>query len=122
MSWKEPAAYALAAGVSSLAIVFGLAALSDPLPPDTAYRPLPARPLSAVQADDEVQKPQVMARQSELLNQRYDLTNRAIPGVMMSGGKKPVQAGVRVKLRLPSHHLDRKSTRLNSSHVEISYA
>lgn len=39
-----------------------------------------------------------MARQSQLLNQRYDLTNLAIPGVMMSGGKKPVQAGVRVKL------------------------
>jgi hypothetical protein len=39
-----------------------------------------------------------MARHSELLNQRYDLANRPIPGVMMSGGKKAVQDGVRVKL------------------------
>jgi cytochrome c peroxidase len=98
MSWKGRAVHALAAGVSSFAIVFGLAALSDPLPPDTTYRPLPARPLSAVRADDEAQKPQVMARHSELLNQRYDLANRPIPGVMMSGGKKAVQDGVRVKL------------------------
>jgi hypothetical protein len=52
MSWKGRAIHALAAGVSSFAIVFGLAALSDPLPPDTTYRPLPARPLSAVRADD----------------------------------------------------------------------
>jgi cytochrome c peroxidase len=42
-------------------------------------------------------KPGVMARQTELLNQRYDLSNRSAPGVTMSGGK-PVQAGVRVKL------------------------
>jgi hypothetical protein len=89
MSWKGRAVNALAAGASSLAIVLCFAALSDPLPPDTTYRPLPARPLSAVRADDEAQKPQVMARQSELLNHRYDLTNRAMPGVMMSGGKKP---------------------------------
>jgi len=89
-----------AASISSLAIVFGFAALSDPLPPDTTYRPLPARPFSAVKADDEAQKTRVMARQSELLNQRFDLDNKPMPGVMMSGGRKAVQAGVRV--RLPS--------------------
>jgi hypothetical protein len=87
-----------AAGICSFGSILGLAALSDPLPPDTTYRPLPTRPLSAVKTDDEAQKPQVMARQSVLLNQRYDLANRPIPGVMMSGAKKPLQAGVRVKL------------------------
>jgi hypothetical protein len=30
------------AGITSFAIVFGFAALSDPLPPDTTYRPLPS--------------------------------------------------------------------------------
>src|SRR4051812_8962776 len=88
----------MAAGICGFASLIGLVALSDPLPPDTTYRPLPTRPLSAVKADDEAQKPQVMARQSELLNQRYDLANRPMPGVMMSGAKKPVQGGVRVKL------------------------
>src|SRR5919199_328998 len=75
-----------------------VAALTDPLPPDATYRPLPTLPLSQVRANDEAQKPQVMQRQEALLNQRYDLANRPIPNVMMSGGRKPVQGGVRVKL------------------------
>jgi cytochrome c peroxidase len=79
-------------------LLVGLNAISDPLPPDTTYRPLPTRPLSAVKADDEAQKPAVMSRQSDLLNRRYDLADRPMPGVMMSGGRKAVQAGIRVKL------------------------
>ncbi len=44
-------------------------------------------------------KPAVMERQRKLMNERYDLSNKPIPGVMMSGGRKAVQGGVRVKLR-----------------------
>src|SRR4051794_34671752 len=40
----------------------------------------------------------MMQRQADLLNQRYDLSDRPVPGVMMSGGRKPIQGGVRVKL------------------------
>lgn len=43
-------------------------------------------------------KPEVMKRQTALLNERYDLSDRPATGVEMSGGKKPVQEGVRVKL------------------------
>ena len=43
-------------------------------------------------------KPKVMKRQMDLLNERYDLDNRPAEGVMMSGGEKPVQEGVRAKL------------------------
>jgi cytochrome c peroxidase len=43
-------------------------------------------------------KPEVMKRQMDLLNRRYDLSNRPTKGVMMSGGTKAVQKGVRVKL------------------------
>ena len=39
-----------------------------------------------------------MQRQSDLLAERYDLADRPIPGVMMSGGRKAVQGGVRVRL------------------------
>jgi cytochrome c peroxidase len=39
-----------------------------------------------------------MKRQADLLAQRYDLSDRPMPGVMMSGGRKPVQDGVRVRL------------------------
>jgi cytochrome c peroxidase len=78
-------------------LLCSLTASSDPLAPSTTYRPLPTLPFSEVKAADEAQKPQVMQRQSSLLGQRYDLSNRPM-GVMMSGGRKPVQDGVRVKL------------------------
>ncbi|QTA85837.1 cytochrome B6 [Desulfonema magnum] len=46
----------------------------------------------------KVAKPGVMKQQMDLLNERYDLSNRPAKKVMMSGGKKAVQEGVRVKL------------------------
>jgi hypothetical protein len=49
-------------------------------------------------ANDKTEKPRVMQDQQAVLNQRYDLSNNPIPGMMMSGGRKPVQGGVRVKL------------------------
>jgi cytochrome c peroxidase len=82
--------------------VFGLAcgmAGADPLPPDASYRPLPTLPLDVVRRNDEAAKPAVMRRQQSLMNERYDLSNRPMQGVMMSGGRKAVQDGVRVKLR-----------------------
>jgi cytochrome c peroxidase len=85
----------------SLGLAFAAAAelsAADPLPPDATYRPLPTQPLSEVRAKDEAAKPQVMQRQQELLERRYDLADRPIAGVMMSGGRKAVQGGVRVKL------------------------
>jgi cytochrome c peroxidase len=51
-----------------------------------------------LKALDEAQKADVMQRQRTLLEQRYDLSNRPQANVMMSGGRKPVQGGVRVKL------------------------
>ena len=42
-------------------------------------------------------KPEVIQRHQQLLEQRYDLSNRPAAGVTMSRGK-PVQEGVRVKL------------------------
>src|SRR3954451_24616088 len=89
---------AILPATAALVLACSLAALSDPLPPDATYRPLPTLPFTAVKAADEAQKPQVMQRQADLLNQRYDLSDQPIPGVMMSGGRKPVQEGVRVKL------------------------
>jgi cytochrome c peroxidase len=83
--------------VAGLAIL-SFAAMADPLPPDATYRPLPTQPLEAVKAIDEADKPQVMQRQRDLLAQRYDLADRPMQGVMMSGGRKPVQDGVRVRL------------------------
>jgi cytochrome c peroxidase len=96
--YRRGFAFLVASALCVGSLLVGLNAVSDPLPPDTTYRPLPTRPLSEVKADDEAQKPAVMSRQSDLLNRRYDLADRTMPGVMMSGGRKAVQAGVRVKL------------------------
>ncbi len=74
-------------------------ASADPLPPDASYRPLPTLPLDVVRKNDEAAKAAVTRRQQNLFNERYDLSNRPMAGVMMSGGRKPVQEGVRVKLR-----------------------
>jgi cytochrome c peroxidase len=85
------------AGACGIVALLGVA-LSDPLPPDTTYRPLPTQPFSTVKAADEAQKREVMERQGNLLDQRYDLADRPLAGLMMSGGRKAVQGGVRVKL------------------------
>ena len=71
---------------------------ADPLPPDTTYRPLPTAPLDAVIKSDRAARAGVLQRQKALLAQRYDLSDRPIPGVRMSGGRKAVQGGVRVRL------------------------
>ena len=80
------------------ALLVGLPAAADQLPPDASYRPLPTLPFEQTKANDEAQKPQVMQRQEQLLSQRYDLSDQPISGVMMSGGRRAVQGSVRVKL------------------------
>ena len=92
------AARVLLSIAAAMAGINAFAVLADPLPPSATYRPLPTLPFDAVKANDEAEKPTVMQDQQALLNQRYDLSNNPIPGVMMSGGRKPVQGGVRVKL------------------------
>lgn len=88
----------LPASLAALACAATLVANADPLPADATYRPLPTKPFSEVKRLDEAAKPAVQKRQADLLAARYDLSNRPIPGVMMSGGRRAVQGGVRVKL------------------------
>ncbi|HEY1258833.1 MAG TPA: hypothetical protein VGF34_06240 [Stellaceae bacterium] len=85
-----------AAGLA--AALIPVPAIADSLPPSASYRSLPTIPFETVKANDEAEKADVMRRQEAVLNERYDLSDRPIPGVMMSGGRKPVQGGVRVKL------------------------
>ena len=94
-----PTTTRLSLSVAATAMGFAaLVAAADPLPPSATYRPLPTLPFDVVKANDEAEKPRVMQDQQTVLNQRYDLSNNPIPGVTMSGGRKPVQGGVRVKL------------------------
>src|SRR5262252_2396430 len=88
---------ACAAGAVSI-LALSWVAFSASLPPDASYRPLPMRPFSVVRAADEAQKAEVMRRQAELLQSRYDLSDQPISGAFMSGRRRAVQGGVRVRL------------------------
>ncbi len=64
----------------------------------SSYAPVDIKEdFAAVLARMKAAKPEVMKRQMDLLNERYDLSNRPAEGVTMSRGK-PIQEGVRVKL------------------------
>ena len=93
---------------------FGFAAVAatvlivSPVPaagPDTAAKPHRSSYAPVVVEEDFEQtvarmsaaKPGVMNRQTDLLAERYDLSNRPAEGVTMDRGK-PVQAGVRAQL------------------------
>ena len=78
-----------AAGVAG-SIVY--ASWADPLPPSASYRQLPTLPFAAVKANDEAEKPQVTQEHQAVFNQRYDLSDHPIPGIMMSGGRKAASA------------------------------
>jgi cytochrome c peroxidase len=95
VSRQRRAARTLALGIVLLAAISS----ADPLPPSATYRPLPTVPPDVARRNDEAIKPEAMQRQRTLLDERYDLSNQPMPGVMMSGGRKAVQDGVRVKLR-----------------------
>ncbi|MEW6140615.1 MAG: cytochrome B6 [Thermodesulfobacteriota bacterium] len=66
----------------------------------TSYAPVVVtEPFDSIMARMKAAKPEVMKRQQDLLEQRYDLSNRPAQGVTMSRGK-PIQEGTRVKLRV----------------------
>jgi len=65
----------------------------------SSYSPVVMKePFSETMSRMKNAKDGAMQRQEDLLNKRYDLSNRPAEGVMMSGGTKAVQEGVRVKL------------------------
>ena len=66
-------------------------------PSRSSFQPVREEDFKTVFARMSAAKAGVMARQMNLLNARYDLTDRPAAGVTMSRGK-PVQDGVRVKL------------------------
>ena len=74
------------------------APLPEPPPTGPTYLPVVEVNFATVRASDIAAKPDVMQRQRTLLADRYDLSDRPAAGVMMSGGRRAVQQGVRVKL------------------------
>jgi len=84
----------LGVAAAMLVVLMGVALAQQP----TSYAPVAlTEPFEDVKARMEAAKPGIMQRQMDLLEERYDLSDRPIPGVT-SGRGKPVQGGVRVKL------------------------
>jgi cytochrome c peroxidase len=66
--------------------------------PVTSFMPVvPAEEFTALMERMKKAKPDIMKRQRDLLDQRYDLSDRKAQGVTMARGK-PIQEGVRVIL------------------------
>ena len=64
----------------------------------TSYAPVDIKEdFASIMARMKAAKPEIMKRQMDLLNLRYDLSDRPAKGVTMSRGKA-VQEGVRIKL------------------------
>ena len=64
----------------------------------SSYSPVViTEPFDKTMARLKAEKPEVMKRQMDLLNSRYDMSNRPTKGVTMTRGKA-IQEGVRIKL------------------------
>ncbi|MBM3302816.1 MAG: cytochrome B6, partial [Deltaproteobacteria bacterium] len=64
----------------------------------TSYSPVVIlEPFEAIMGRMKAAKPEIMKRHMDLLESRYDLSDRPAKGVSMSRGK-PVQEGVRSRL------------------------
>jgi cytochrome c peroxidase len=79
-------------------IVIGVAYAQDTGTVATSYSPVDIKEgFASIMARMKAAKPEIMKRQMDLLDDRYDLSNRSAKGVTMSRGKA-VQEGVRIKL------------------------
>lgn len=78
-------------------VMTAISAVYAAAPTAQTYMPVvPTKPFEEVLKQDTADKPKVMADQKALLEKRYDLGDKPSK-VQMSGGRKAVQAGVRVK-------------------------
>ncbi len=86
--------------VMFLVLAISPAAIAQqPAEKETSYLPVAVKEhTQSVQERMQGAKPEVMKRQMDLLQARYDLSNRPAAGATMSRGK-PVQEGVRAKLK-----------------------
>ena len=84
-----------------LIAVFALSLGAQAAPPvPNSYAPVDDREsFETIKARLEKEKGPVNARFQRLLTERYDLSDKPLPGVTSSARSKPIQGGVRVKLK-----------------------
>lgn len=84
--------------ISSILVLFSTASFGATEPPPSSYLPVVIKENFQTIKDKMIKEKAVIeSRQKDLLNARYDLSNRPDKNTTMTGGK-PVQEGVRVKL------------------------
>ncbi|NLF37966.1 cytochrome B6, partial [bacterium] len=87
----------VSAGIAFAVVALNAVYAQDP--PPSSYSPVVMKEsFTAVKERMTGAKAEIMQRHKALLDERYDLADRPAEGVMMSAGRKAVQAGVRVKL------------------------
>ncbi|MCX2782385.1 hypothetical protein OQJ46_05180 [Microbulbifer thermotolerans] len=95
--------YSLKSTALARMLLTGITAISLPVlaqmaAPPSSYMPVVDKEsFNTTLKRMRAEKSDIIKRHKTLLNQRYDLSNRPVQGVTMSGGKA-VQGGVRVKL------------------------
>ena len=80
------------------ALILGAVSLFGQQKRESSYSPVIEEPFEKVMAQDKSQKPSVMKRQMDLLNERYDLSKNVTTEATMSGGK-PLPVGPTAKLK-----------------------
>lgn len=85
--------------VAVLVLAAAAVALAAQAAPPNSYAPVDDREaFDVVKARMEKAKPALAARFQKLLQERYELSDKPVPGLTSSGRSKPIQGGVRVKL------------------------
>jgi cytochrome c peroxidase len=85
---------------SWLAMVLGGCATLVSAAVPNSYAPVDDRDtFETIRAKYVKEKPATEARFRKLLEERYDLSDKPVPGLASSGRNKPIQGGVRVKLQ-----------------------
>lgn len=88
----------IALGVMTAGVLIALPLVRAWAEPPSSYMPVVmTERFETTMARMKADKPEIMKRQMDLLDERYDMSDRPAAGVRMSGGKA-VQGGVRVKL------------------------
>ncbi len=98
MTYQSNRQWALVGIFATVLLAAGAPSAQELPPRGTSYAPVDLKEdVAAVIARMNAAKPEIMKRQMDLLNERYDLANRPAKDATMSRGK-PVQEGIRVKL------------------------
>ncbi len=96
-TWSTKLSFVTWIIICSLFIASALAYAESAMKPSSYLPVVITEPFDSIMTRMKAAKPEIMKRQMDLLNSRYDLKDSPAKSISMSRGK-PIQEGVRVKL------------------------